>query len=440
MSIRTGRQPAARSGEDRRSARVTPCSTRQTVSLGGKRIVVGIGGGIAAFKAVELVRELQRRGAEVRVVMTEAATRFVGPITFAGLTGQPAITDLWAPDYAGEVHVELGEWADAVVVAPATMNLIARAASGRADDALLATLACARGEVFLAPAMHSRMWSHEATRHNVERLSERGVVMLGPVTGELANGEIGEGRMMEPDAIADAVEGDAVWSQDLSGVHVLVTAGPTHEDLDPVRFLGNRSSGKMGYALAAQALRRGAEVTLVSGPVHLAGPPKADLVQVRSAREMHEAVMQRFAKTDVVIMAAAVADYRPEKREPQKIKKGDELRLHLVRNPDILADVGRERTERPSVLVGFALETENLEESARAKLRRKGADLIVANAASAGLAGNTNRATLIDANSATPLPEMTKRALADQILDRVHAILQRRPTRAGTKAERDAPN
>ena len=246
--------------------------------------------------------------------------------------------------------------------------------------------------------------------------------------------------MMEPDAIADAVEGDAVWSQDLSGVHVLVTAGPTHEDLDPVRFLGNRSSGKMGYALAAQALRRGAEVTLVSGPVHLAGPPKADLVQVRSAREMHEAVMQRFAKTDVVIMAAAVADYRPEKREPQKIKKGDELRLHLVRNPDILADVGRERTERPSVLVGFALETENLEESARAKLRRKGADLIVANAASAGLAGNTNRATLIDANSATPLPEMTKPALADQILDRVHAILHHRPTRAGTKAERDAPN
>ena len=410
------------------------------MSLEGKRIVVGIGGGIAAFKAVGLVRELQRRGAEVRVVMTQAASRFVGPVTFAGLTGQPAVTDLWAPDYAGEVHVELGEWADAIVVAPATMNLIARAASGHADDALLATLACARGKVFFAPAMHSRMWNHEATQHNVERLSERGAVMLGPVTGELANGEIGEGRMMEPGAIADGVEADAVRSQDLSGTHVLVTAGPTHEDLDPVRFLGNRSSGKMGYALAAQALRRGAEVTLVSGPVHLVGPPEADLVQVRSAREMHEAVMQRFAKTDVVIMAAAVADYRPEKRESQKIKKGDELRLHLVRNPDILADVGRERAERPSVLVGFALETENLEESARAKLRRKGADLIVANPANAGLAGNTNRATLIDANSATPLPEMTKRALADQILDRVLAILQRRPPRAGTKAERDAPN
>ena len=281
------------------------------MSLKGKRIVVGIGGGIAAFKAVQLVRELMRRGAQVRVMMTEAATHFVGPITFAGLTGKPAVTDLWAADYAGEVHVELGEWADAVVVAPATMNLMARATAGQADDVVLATLACARGEVFFAPAMHHRMWSHEATRRNVEVLTDRGAVVLGPVTGALANGEIGPGRMMEPEDIAEGLETHFALGDDLAGAHVLVTAGPTHEDLDPVRFLGNRSSGTMGYAIASQALRRGATVTLVSGPVHLPDPPGADVVRVRSAREMHEAVMQRFEETDVVILAAGVADYLP---------------------------------------------------------------------------------------------------------------------------------
>ncbi|MCZ6806788.1 MAG: bifunctional phosphopantothenoylcysteine decarboxylase/phosphopantothenate--cysteine ligase CoaBC, partial [Deltaproteobacteria bacterium] len=345
------------------------------MSLKGKRIVVGIGGGIAAFKAVQLVRELMRRGAEVRVVMTEAATHFVGPITFAGLTGKPAVTDLWAADYAGEVHVELGEWADAVVVAPATMNLMARATVGQADDVVLATLACARGDVFFAPAMHHRMWSHEATRRNVEVLTDRGAVVLGPVTGALANGEIGPGRMMEPEDIAEGLETHFARGDDLAGTHVLVTAGPTHEDLDPVRFFSNRSSGTMGYAIASQALRRGASVTLVSGPVHLPDPPGANVVRVRSAQEMHDAVMQRFEETDVVIMAAAVADYRPQKREPHKIKKGGNLQLELVRNPDILADVGAKRGRRHAVLVGFALETENLEQAARGKLERKGADL-----------------------------------------------------------------
>jgi len=410
------------------------------MSLQGKRIVVGISGGIAAFKAVQLVRELMRRGAEVQVMMTKAATRFVGPITFAGLTGKPPVTDLWAEDYAGEVHVELGEWADAIVVAPATMNLMARATSGQADDAVLATLACARGDIFFAPAMHHRMWAHQATRANVARLIDRGAVVLGPVTGELANGEIGHGRMMEPDDIADELETHFARGDDLAGTHVLITAGPTHEDLDPVRFLGNRSTGKMGYAIATQALRRGASVTLVSGPVHLTDPRGADVVRVRSAREMHEAVMQRFEDTDVVIMAAAVADYRPEQREPHKIKKGSNLQLELVPNPDILADVGTKRAERPRVLVGFALDTENLEQAAKGKLETKGADLIVANAASEGLAGDTNRATLIDPSSATPLPEMSKHALANQILDRVSTLLQRQPRRSVTKAGPDAPN
>jgi phosphopantothenoylcysteine decarboxylase/phosphopantothenate--cysteine ligase len=410
------------------------------MSLQGKRIVVGLGGGIAAFKAVQLVRELMRRGAEVRVVMTEAATRFVGSITFAGLTGQPAVTDLWAEDYAGEVHVELGEWADAIVIAPATMNLMARASSGQANDAVLATLACARGDVFFAPAMHHRMWSHPATQSNVRTLCGRGAVVLGPVAGPLANGEIGEGRMMEPEDIADEVESHLAHADDLSKSRILITAGPTHEDLDPVRFLGNRSSGRMGYAMASEALRRGADVTIVSGPVHLPIPFGAEVVRVRSAKEMHEAVMSRFDRFDVVIMAAAVADYRPVQPATQKIKKGGSLKLELVRNPDILADVGAKRAQQPSVLVGFALETENLEQAARDKLQRKAADLIVANDARAGLGGDTNRATLVDATSATPLPEMSKRALANQILDRVRTLMNNPAERSRRGAEHGAPN
>lgn len=410
------------------------------MSLQGKRIVVGLGGGIAAFKAVQLVRELMRRGAEVRVAMTDAATRFVGPITFAGLTGEPPVTDLWAEDYAGEVHVELGEWADAVVIAPATMNLMARAVTGQANDAVLATLACARGEVFFAPAMHQRMWLHPATQENVETLRDRGAVILGPVTGPLANGEIGEGRMMEAEDIAERVESHLTHAADLAGTRILITAGPTHEDLDPVRFLGNRSSGRMGYAIAAKALRRGAEVTLVSGPVHLPIPMGAAAVQVRSAEQMHEEVMSRFDQHDVVIMAAAVADYRPAQRAPHKIKKGRNLELELVRTPDILADVGAKRAQRPSVLVGFALETENLEQAARGKLEGKAADLIVANDARDGLGGDTNRVTLVDASSATPLPEMSKHALANQILDRVRALLSARSPQPSPKAEQGHPN
>ncbi len=410
------------------------------MTLQGKRIVVGIGGGIAAFKAVELVRELMRRGAEVRVVMTEAGARFVGPITFAGLTGKPAVTDLWAEDYAGEVHVELGEWADALVIAPATMNMMARAASGQANDALLATLACARGEVFWAPAMHHRMWAHPATQENLATLVERGAVVVGPVRGALANGEIGDGRMAEPEDIAEAVHSHFTRGDDLQGVSVLVTAGPTHEDLDPVRFLGNRSSGRMGYAIAARAARRGAEVTLVSGPVALQAPRGVAVVNVRSAREMHSAVMSLFAQFDVVVMAAAVADYRPADPKAQKIKKAGKLTLELERNPDILAEIGAKRGAQPSVLVGFALETRDLVDAARKKLEHKRADLVVANEASAGLGGPTNRATLVDSKSATPLPEMSKQSLADQILDRALALLRQPPRKSRPKAEPSAPN
>lgn len=410
------------------------------MSLQGKRIVIGIGGGIAAFKAVELVRELTRGGAEVRVVMTKAATQFVGPVTFSGLTGKPAVTDLWAADYAGEVHVELGAWADAIVVAPATMNLMARAASGQADDVVLATLACAQCPILMAPAMHHTMWRHPATQHNAELLLGRGVVVVGPNVGELASGEVGDGRMAEPSDIAQRVETAVGHQRDLDGVSLLVSAGPTHEDLDPVRFLGNRSSGKMGYAVAERALERGASVTLVTGPVSLTPPTGAHVVPVRSALEMYEAIIGLQAETDVIVMAAAVADYRPAHLELHKIKKAEELRLDLIRNPDILAELGTNRIGARPILVGFAVETEELERRGRQKLNDKGADLIVANEASIGFAGDTNRAILVDAQSSAALPEMTKRELADRIIDRIITLLQQTDSWTHATPSADAPN
>ncbi|MCA9602898.1 MAG: bifunctional phosphopantothenoylcysteine decarboxylase/phosphopantothenate--cysteine ligase CoaBC, partial [Myxococcales bacterium] len=278
------------------------------MSLAGKRVLVAIGGGIAAFKAVELVRELQRRGAKVRVVMTEAATHFVGAVTFAGITGEAAITDLWDPTYAGEVHVELGAWAEAIVVAPATANLLARAAHGLADDAVLATLAASDARVFFAPAMHSKMWRREATQEHTAKLVARGARMLGPTEGPLASGEVGEGRMLEPKELADALERAlAPAERPWSGKRVLITAGPTHEAIDPVRYIANRSSGKMGFALAEAARTRGAEVTLVLGPVEAAPPVGVAVERVVSARDMHRAVMARALDSDLVIMAAAVA-------------------------------------------------------------------------------------------------------------------------------------
>ncbi len=403
------------------------------------RIVVGVGGGIAAFKAVLLVRELQRRGHEVRVVMTRAGARFVGPVTFTGITGRPAVTDLWDPSYAGEVHVELGVWADAMVVAPATMNLLARSAHGFADDAVLATLSCVACPVLFAPAMHHRMWSRPATRRNVERLRGDGAAFVGPVCGPLASGEVGDGRLAEPEDIADALErvladsetADAKPASDLSGLTVVVSAGPTHEDLDPVRYLGNRSTGRMGYALAEAARARGASVVLVSGPTTLPDPhPAIRRVPVRSALEMKAALEGSLeAGADVVIMAAAVADFRPKDVAAEKIKKSKDAQegrvLELVRNPDILAELGAARTGSRPLLVGFALETSDVVVRARGKLERKKVDLIVGNLARDGFGKDDNLVTLVDAHSATELPRGTKRELADAILDRVAALIAR---------------
>lgn len=391
------------------------------MTLKGKRIVVGVGGGIAAFKAVALVRELLLRGAELRVVMTRSATRFVGPVTFTGITGRAPVLDLWNPGYGGEVHVELSAWADAMVVAPATANLMARAASGMANDALLATLSCMRGPVLYAPAMHQRMWSAPATQRAVSLLRGDGAHFVGPVHGKLASGEEGMGRMSEPVEIAAALEQVLSSSEDLRGRKLLISAGPTVEDIDPVRFLSNRSSGRMGYALAERALRRGAEVTLVTGPVALRPPVGAEVVAVRSALEMRAAIVPPMRAFDAIIMTAAVADYRPVERIEHKLKKTDSLTLELVKNPDILAELGATRSGQRPVLIGFALETQNVIGYARDKLTRKNVDMVVANHADDSLGVDTNIATLVTRDGEVALGKLSKRALADRILDHVRS-------------------
>ena len=393
------------------------------MSLRDRRIVVGVGGGIAAFKSVMLVRELLRRGARVRVAMTPSATRFVGPVSFTGLTGTPPVIDVWDPSYAGEVHVELGGWAEAMVIAPATANLLARAAHGMADDAVLATLRCCAAPLVFAPAMHHRMWRSRPTERAVALLRDDGAILVGPVHGELASGEQGLGRMSEPSDIADAVEAClAPAVADLAGLSVLVSAGPTVEDIDPVRYLSNRSSGRMGYALVERAVQRGAAVTLVSGPVALAPPRGAELVPVRSANEMQAAIAARIGAIDAVVMAAAVADYRVAAQSASKLKKTDALTLSLVKNPDILAQLGAARSGAHPVLVGFALETDDLLAHARKKLTSKKVDLIVANHAGDGLGGDDNVAVLVDAAGDQALGKLSKQALADRIWDRVATL------------------
>jgi len=420
------------------------------MSLTGARVIVGVGGGIAAFKAAVLVRELQRRGAEVRVVMTAAGARFIGPATFTGLTGKPAVLDLWDASYPGEVHVELGQWAEVLVVAPATANLLARAAAGMADDALLATLSCAACPVLYAPAMHDRMWRSAATQRNAARLRGDGAILIGPVQGALANGQVGMGRMAEPDAIADAVAkalgkrrlgtpSTAAGTGDLRGKTVVVSAGPTVEDIDPVRFISNRSSGRMGFALAAAARDRGAHVILVCGPTAVPAPLDVETVQVRSARDMHAAVFAQLARADAVVMNAAVADYRPALAARSKIKKKDErMTIELVKNPDILADLGarRGRARRP-VLVGFAMETDDLTAYARRKLVAKKCDLIVANEAEVAGRDDT-QATLVAPAGDERLAPMTKVELANRIWDRVRDLLGGSGEAAARRAARGA--
>jgi phosphopantothenoylcysteine decarboxylase/phosphopantothenate--cysteine ligase len=392
----------------------------------GKELVLGVSGSIAAYKAVYLLRELTRRGARVTVCLTEHAREFVGPLTFRTLSGRPVLSNLFDPQSEAAVeHVALAERADAIAVVPATANLIAKAAQGLADDALTTVLLAARGPVLLAPAMDGGMWEHPAVAANVALLRRRGVTVMEPESGMLASGLSGQGRLPETDAILDTLERVLSPLRDLAGDRVVVTAGPTREPIDPVRYISNRSSGKMGYRLASAALRRGAAVTLVSGPTNLRPPPGAVFVPVETAEEMREAVLQRSRTATIVIKAAAVADYRAKAPAGAKIKGKRDLTLELTANPDILREVAAAGTG--AFIVGFAAETHDVMAHARAKLEDKGVDLLVVNdvsQAGIGFDAEDNEVLLLDRwGGQRALPRMPKSEVADAIL--THALALR---------------
>lgn len=389
-------------------------------------IVVGVTGGIAAYKTCELVRMLVKRGYRVKVVMTEAATRFVTPLTFRTLTGEPVAVSLWDEAAAAPVHhVSLAEEADVMAVAPCTANVIAKLAQGRADDMLTTTALATEAPLVIAPAMNVHMWRKEATQRNLATLRARGAVVVDPTRGELACGDVGEGRMAEVEGIVSAIEAEARRARDLAGRRLVVTAGGTQEPIDPVRFIGNRSSGKTGFAIAEEAARRGAQVSLVTGPTHLADPFGCEVVRVQTALEMRAAVLARADDADVVVMSAAVADFRPAAFSATKLKKADApMTIELERNPDILAELG-ERGVR-ALLVGFAAETGDVEENARAKLEQKRCDLVVANDvsdASLGFGTEMNRVAFVTREGAEWLPVLPKRAIARALLDRIAGML-----------------
>jgi len=394
-------------------------------TLDGRELILGVTGSIAAYKAVYLLRELTRRGARVTVCLSEHAQQFVGPLTFRTLSGRPVLTNLFDPQSDDAVeHVALAERAAAVIVAPATANLLAKAAGGIADDFLTTLLLAARCPVVMAPAMDGGMWDHPAVVANVTTLRARGVTVVDPDAGALASGLHARGRLPEIEALIEALLAALTPARDLAGERVVITAGPTREPIDPVRYISNRSSGRMGYALATAAARRGAQVTLVSGPTALVPPAGAVFVPVQTAEEMREAVLQHAARATIVIKAAAVADYRVQKPAAQKIKGKRDLTLELTPNPDILAEVAARAGG--SFIVGFAAETNDVVANARAKLEAKGIDLLVANDVSRrdiGFDAEDNEVLLIDRwGGGRPLPRMPKTAVADAILDEILAL------------------
>jgi phosphopantothenoylcysteine decarboxylase / phosphopantothenate---cysteine ligase len=396
------------------------------------RIALGVTGGVAAYKAAELVRRLQQEKLDVQVVMTRSAQEFITPLTFAALTGQRVITEMFGRDDAGPANVEsaiehiaVAQRIDLLLVAPATADILGQFAHGIAGDFLGTLYLATKAPVVVAPAMNVNMWEHPATQENLATLRARGVHVVNPDEGYLACGMTGAGRLAATEAIVEEVRGVLGLRRDLEGQTVLVTAGATREDIDPVRFLTNRSSGKMGYALAEAAARRGARVVLVSGPTDLRVPEGVDWIPVRSTEEMRNAVRERAAEASVVIMAAAVSDYRPAAAQSQKMKRGDErLVLELEPTPDILAELGREKGSR--ILVGFAAETDRVEENARGKLVRKGADMIVANDVTqegAGFDTDTNIVTLLLRDGReVPLPKQSKFDIANRIFDEILAL------------------
>ncbi|MFN4340557.1 MAG: bifunctional phosphopantothenoylcysteine decarboxylase/phosphopantothenate--cysteine ligase CoaBC [Azonexus sp.] len=393
------------------------------MELKGKRIVLGVTGGIAAYKAAELVRLLGKQGADVQVAMTEGATHFVTPTTFQALSGQPVYLDQWDTRMPNAMaHIDLSRQADAILVAPASADFLARIAHGMADD-LLATMVLARDcPLLVAPAMNRQMWENPATRRNVAQLSADGVGLLGPAAGEQACGEVGEGRMLEPEEIVEAVIA-FFTPKVLAGRKVLMTAGPTFEAIDPVRGITNLSSGRMGYAVARAAQQAGAEVTLVSGPVGLAAPQGVERIKVRSALDMHAAVMARAAKADIFIGVAAVADYRVANAAGHKLKKDDGgiPPLELVENPDILAEVAA--LPNGPFCVGFAAESRNLEAYAQTKRRKKNIPLIAGNLIQDGFGGDDNRLVLFDDAGTHPLAPAPKSVLARQLVEHIAQLL-----------------
>ncbi|MHA6764595.1 bifunctional phosphopantothenoylcysteine decarboxylase/phosphopantothenate--cysteine ligase CoaBC [Streptacidiphilus sp. PAMC 29251] len=396
-------------------------------------VVLGVSGGIAAYKACELLRRFSESGHDVRVVPTASALHFVGAATWSALSGHPVSTEVWA-DVHEVPHVRIGQRADLLVIAPATADLLAKAAHGLADDLLTNTLLTARCPVVFAPAMHTEMWEHPATRENVATLRRRGAIVIEPAVGRLTGADTGKGRFPDPEAIFELcsrvlARGAAAGEQDLAGRHVVVSAGGTREPLDPVRFLGNLSTGRQGYALASVAAARGARVTLVAGHTELSDPAGVDLVRVGTAEEMRVAVLAAAADADAVVLAAAVADFRPAEYAAGKIKKVDGVEpapVALVRTRDILAELSRDRPRPGQVVVGFAAETDDVLANGRAKLARKGCDLLVVNQVGGGLAfGSADNEAVILAGdgSETEVPFGPKAALADVVWDLVSSRL-----------------
>jgi phosphopantothenoylcysteine decarboxylase/phosphopantothenate--cysteine ligase len=402
----------------------------------GKNVALGVCGGIAAYKAVEVLRGLQRAGCNVRVAMTKRACEFVTPLTFRALSGNHVIVDDYAPDNPDPIaHITFSQTVDLLVVAPATANIIAKFANGVADDFLSSTYLACTAPILIAPAMNTTMWEHPATQRNLERLRADGVHFIAPDSGEMACGTIGPGRLSEPERIVAAAleilaSAKSAHTQDLSGERLLITVGATREEIDPVRFISNRSSGKMGFALAEAALRRGAEVTVVSGVTTVAPPNGVRIIKALSAEEMSQIVMRESGGASVFIGAAAIADYRPAQRADQKIKKSnDALTLTLERTPDVLSQVAASRTNG-MLVVGFAAETENVVENAKQKLRAKKLDAIVANDVTredSGFDSATNVITIItgDGNEAVELPVLSKSDAADRILDAIVKLRSR---------------
>lgn len=394
------------------------------MSLRGKKIVLIVSGGIAAYKAADLASKLGKAGAEVRVAMTGSAKRFIAPLTFEAITGHNAYCEHFgeADSYRME-HIEWARWADLLLVAPATADCLARMAAGLADEAALALYLAFEGPVWVAPAMNTKMWEHAATRANVKTLEARGVRMLGPAEGDLACGEVGEGRLLEPEAILEALGGDGGGSQGpLAGARVLITAGPTREALDPIRFISNRSSGRMGAALASEALALGARVVFIHGPLTAPIPAGVEAIEAESAEAMLAAVQENLGACRIAVFAAAVSNYRAADRAEQKIKGGERLSLELVRNPDIAAWAGHHRNGASPYLVGFAAESENLLEAAREKLSAKKLDLVFANpigVPGVGFDADANHVTLIAAGEEIDSGRMPKDEAARWVWGRI---------------------